>query len=423
MGVRTKLLLAVLIISGFNYKLVEAQEPAVEKGIDTSFVVVVMNKPDTVISSTDTSGIVDFHPQDSPQETGFLITTQDGKSQLLFRGSIRMNGAIDLNGLQNKENFQTLDIPVGDKNISETRFFLSARQTRFGMEAQKETNGGPIAMRIEGDFFGKENSLRLRHAYGSFRDYLVGQTWSVFGDPLALPWTVDFEGPNSSVLERTVQMRYSSTFGNKYRFTASLEAPSVDLIVPDSVQAAYQSIPDVIARIRKSGNNGHIQFAALIRNINVKTALGNKENLIGYGFLLSGRYNINAKNHLLMQFVNGQGIARYITALTGRGLDIVYNSANDEFETLNVYGGFISYGINWADHLFSYFTPGITGAINKPYQPDNAFRFSGYFSANIFWDIIEGLRFGGEYSYGSRINKNGEWGGANRFSFIVYYDF
>lgn len=98
---------------------------------DTSLLVVVMEVPDTVITKSDTTGIVDYHPQDSPLKTGFLITTSDGSAQLRFRGSIRMNGILDLNGLQNRENFQTLDIPVGDENVNEARFYLSARQTRF----------------------------------------------------------------------------------------------------------------------------------------------------------------------------------------------------------------------------------------------------------------------------------------------------
>lgn len=193
-------------------------------------------------------------------------------------------------------------------------------------------------------FFGDGNTFRLRHAYGSYNDYLVGQTWSVFGDPLSLPWTVDFEGPNSSVLERAVQICYSTTLMGKYRFTASLEEPSIELVGPDSVENAFQSIPDVVSRFRWNHNRGgHTQIAGVFRNINTKTSQGNANTLFAYGFLFSGKSNFTRRTHLLYQLVAGNGIARDITSLTGRGLDVVYNPIKDSFETLPVYGGYISF--------------------------------------------------------------------------------
>jgi hypothetical protein len=86
-------------------------------------------------------------------------------------------------------------------------------------------------------------------------------------------------------------------------------------------------------------------------------------------------------------------------------------------------GGFFSYGIDWTDNLDSYFTAGITNILNKSYQPDETFNYSNYLSGNLFWNTKYGTRAGVEYSYGTRVNKNGEKGDANRISFIFYYDF
>lgn len=389
---------------------------------DTSFKQ-LMYVPDTIIVKKDTSETVDQHVQDGPKDIGFKLYSDGGESNLRLYGSIRANGIYDLNGLQDKENFQTFDIPVGDKNVIEPRFYLSARQTRFGMEASQNRPNGSLSMKIEGDFFAENNALRLRHAYGTYGRFLIGQTWSAFGDNRSIPWTVDFEGPNSSVVERTVQVRYRTLLREKYNVTISMEAPTAEIDAPDSVNVAYQSIPDVVASILFEINEGHVKLTGVFRNINVKNTEGHKNNLYGQGFLISGKRRLSTKTEFLSQLVFGRGIARYITSLSGRNLDVLYNEQADRFETLTVYGGYFSIGHQWKEGVYSYFTPGFTGVVNKSYQPDDAFRFSGYFSGNVFWDVTEGVRVGAEYTWGSRINKGGESGMANRISFIVYYNF
>lgn len=91
----------------------------------------------------------DVHPQDSPEDRGFLITSKDGLSRLKIIGSIRLSGGFDLNGLQSKNTFSTYDIPVGDENIDEVRYFMSVNQTRMGIEASRETKVGEVFMRID----------------------------------------------------------------------------------------------------------------------------------------------------------------------------------------------------------------------------------------------------------------------------------
>lgn len=177
----------------------------------------------------DTTQIQEAHPQDSPERRGFLIVTGNGKSSLRIRGSLRVNGDYDFRGLQSAENFNTFEIPVGAANTADPRFFMKARQTRLGLEVTSDTDVGGLFLRVETDFLGENNALRLRHAFGSVGRFLVGQTWSTFGDLASLPLTVDLDGPNSSVAVRTVQVRYSvETDG--YRFSVAAEAPGPEVV-------------------------------------------------------------------------------------------------------------------------------------------------------------------------------------------------
>ena len=64
---------------------------------------------------------------------------------------------------------------------------------------------------------------------------LLGQTWSVFADPSSIPNTVDLDGPNSSVSERTIQLRFQPPQA-KYNWAAAIEAPDPDISSSDSTQ-------------------------------------------------------------------------------------------------------------------------------------------------------------------------------------------
>ena len=177
-----------------------AQEDTVEVArIDTLAIV------DSLQAATDT---VMVHPQDSPDSTGFVFATPDGKGSFRLRASIRLNGAWDFAGLRSTDVFDTYQIPVGtSEQFDQARFFMQATQSRFAFELNRETGKGIAFGRIETDFRGSGSSLRLRHAYGELWRFLAGQTWSTFTDVSALPVTVDLEGPPSSNSVRTPQVR------------------------------------------------------------------------------------------------------------------------------------------------------------------------------------------------------------------------
>jgi hypothetical protein len=420
----------ILIILFFNlmlFSLLWAQEDSTTVVEDTTLIV-TEERPDTLMVTMDSLDVEDIHPQDSPEHRGFIIRSDDNRSELRLRGSVRLHGVFDLNGLQNQNLFQVYDIPVGDANKTEPRFSMSANQTRIGIEALRWTTLGDAFMRIEGDFLEEGNSgnlFRLRHAFGRINHFLGGLTWSTFGDVASLPQTVDLDGPPSSVSERTVQIRYFKDVTNDLRWAVSAESPKPDIETPDSLllEPAFQSFPDLVGRVRKFGDWGHTQLAIIVRSISVKDENNNTEYLAGAGGLLSGKMILTPENEIFFQVVYGSAIARLVGGLTGRGLDVIYNPITGKFETITTMGGFLSFAHHWKENLSSNLTIGVINIRNKDFQPDDAFSFSGYGSLNLFWQATLGSRLGLEYSYGRRQNKNGDSGDANRLAFIVYYDF
>ncbi len=405
-------------------------EPAPPESVavqDTTALVVVAQSADTMTVTADSVGAREAHPQDSPVDRGFLIRTADGSAELRIRGSVRLNGIIDFNGLQSQSTFNTYDIPVGDANIDQLRYQMNASQTRLAVEATRKADKSDIFVKVETDFLGTSNNLRIRHAYASLYHFLFGQTWSTFADVTAIPLTVDLDGPNGSVSERTVQIRYSGDFTQGLSWDVSIESPSIGATIPDSITwgPTFQSFPDFIGRVRDWGDWGHVQVAGVLRSIASTSAAGGKTSKVGYGVLLSGRIVLGGSipHRIMFQVVGGRAISRYIGTLSKKGLDLVFNPVTGEIDLVDSFGGYLSYARQWTPRLLSYFTVGFVRIRNVEEQPDNAFRFSRYVSGNIFWNAAPGTRVGLEYSWGLRVNKDMEQGVANRISFILIYDF
>ncbi len=378
---------------------------------------------DTSVIVSDTNEIVEYHPQDMGEERGFFIFTRNNLANMRIMGSIRLNGAYDFKGLQDKDNFQILDIPVEKSPNTDPRFFMQANQSRLGLEMERQTLKGFSKLRIEGDFRGNDNAFRLRQAFGSYNNILFGQTWSNFGDVSSIPLTVDFEGPNGAVEERTIQIRLRGKIKKNYSYHISLESPRVDFGFADTIAKSYQNIPDITGSLVNSGDWGHGKVAFLYRNIWARFMNETKETLHGMGVFVGSKVIINDRQQILLQMYAGNGIARYIGSLTGRGMDVVYNPESHILELLSTSGGFIAYTYYWNEQLFSNLTLGGTMISNKTYQPATAFKQSYYSSINLFYDLSSFTRMGIEATYGARINKDEQFGNAVRVSAIAYLTF
>jgi len=374
----------------------------------------------------DTTYLADVHPQDISDKAGYIIENLGKWGALRIYGSMRLNGAYDLNGLINTNGFSTYDIPVGEDAIDQGRFFMAPYQSRLGIEVTRSGLLNNFRVKIETDFLGANNGLRIRHAFVETGNFVIGQTWSTFTDVNSVPQTVDVDGPNSSVQLRTVRIRYADRLlQSKLRYIVSLEAPSPDLILADSLsdRVPAQFLPDIAGQLTRNFDFGYLSFSTIIRGITVKDSSGSSEQILGYGFLLAGVYNLDLKNKFLFQGVYGAAISRFITALNGKGIDLVYNPNTELFEATKTFGLLISYTHDWRSDISSAFTLGMVGIINKDFEPADAFSQSWYYSGNVFWNALMGVRLGLEIAQGRRINEDGNFGRATRVGFIFYADF
>ena len=401
-----------------------AQEPV---RADTTTLVSdsLVGRPDTV--GADTTHKREVSAQDSPEDRGLVIRTEDRELQLRILGSIRVFGSYDFEGLPRADAFSPLEIAVPNADGVD-RFYMDARQTRVGFEAtwRKPNSAHWLFARIEADFAGTGNTFRLRHAYIRIDDnrLVLGQTWTAFTDITAVPLTVDLDGPASSITQRSVQVRYAHDIAQGLTLAGSIESPSVDVLsAQGSGDASYQSIPDVIGQVRYARTGLRVQGAAVLRMLSAEVDPESRERVVGSGIMGSVLWQPRPGRTFTAQVVSGRGISRYITGLSGRGLDLVLDPVENSFVAPRVRGAYVSYSFNPRPLVTLNAILGGLWAPAEDFYPPDAYHRGGTLALNTFFPFFSGTLVGFEGVYGWRRNLDGQTGSAFRLQARATYDF
>lgn len=347
--------------------------------------------------------------------------TSEEETQFTIYGFGRTNFVWDDQNLGRTDLFVPANINV---NATKTaNFFIGAKQSRIGFDVTHTLAGETLSIKIEGDFHNDASDatgiFRMRHAYANYKYVLVGMAWSNFFDEEVNPTSVDFEGPNSSTLSRTPQIRFS-TYQSKNVFSLSLENPIENLTVGGPITVLPERFPDVIAAYRVNGDFGFVKAAALLRELRYES--DEARSLAGYGLTVMTALHVGEKDKLKFQGVMGTGVSKYIQGASGLGYDAIYNGTN-ELEALQIFGTNISYQHYWKDHMHSSLTSGWLSVEDNSNLGNNDYKSGYYGSVNLFWDVVKNLTFGGEMIVGGRMNFDENKGSAVRLQMNATYKF
>lgn len=372
----------------------------------------------------DTTKIIEDAALDIGQDRGLFIVTPDGQLQLRILGSVRFLLVYDDLDLPSKNSLNTYQIPVGDENQRIPNYYNGLDQSRLGFEVTRKTNNGNVFIRLETDFAGI-GGYRIRHAYGQYNKYLVGQTWSLFSQITSLPATVGFGGPTGAISVRTPQIRYTmKNILPASTLSLGLEYFKPDFFIPDSVAVkTFQVIPDITARIEKPVNWGYLQLSAIMPMLSGRTEEGKFVLRPGWGVSFSAVIDSWADGKWYFQAAGGRAIARFFGDLSGQGLDLMINPETQKSVMPLTFGGYITYEHHWNPKVFSNFTYSTLYLEKEDFAPDDTYYRGNNLRLNTFWSIVEGARIGGEYIHAFRKNKGDQKGSANRVNLLFYYDF
>lgn len=321
-------------------------------------------------------------------------------------------------------------IPVGGEG---TDAYLDShvKFSRLWFDASTELDSGDkLGARFELDFFGgslgntaatNTYGTTVRHAYLTWNNLLVGQTWSNFMDTAALLDSVDFVGPTDAVVfVRQPQIRY--THGP---FTISLENPETT-VQPfgggTRVISGDNSVPDLIARYTSKGDRGHFSVAGMARQLKHEPVAGSADSTTGFAATVSGLVKLGERTDFRYQATGGEGFGRYIGLATVQ--QDVMADANGNIDAL---GGWATYaGLRHA------FNPQLRGNLYYARsQWDNNTDLTGLgvtrrvhsAHANLIWSPVPKLDLGIEAIWGERTLESGTDGELVRLHTLARYTF
>ena len=348
---------------------------------------------------------------------------------LRIGGFVQMNVVQSLAALGSQNRFIVGTIPTRGAGTDDPEAALTVQNSRLNFELRESTRFGQLRAFTEGDFVGEGDTFRLRHAFGQFRDFLIGKTWSTFMDTQNAPEEVDFEGVNGRIIVRQPQVRWFPEIGTDWNLELSLEDPAPQITGGTGVS----QIPDLIASVRRSvpflDNSWSVKSSVLIRTLRARWDIDpdDKKEELGWGISVSaGRpfQRWDPRDRIAFQLSYGEGYGRYVGDLgTVGGQDGVFDDNTGELNLLPVFATYMTFQKWWSDRLRSNFTASFVDIDNFDFQPDEAYSSTARLSANLFWSPVSRIDLGAEILWGQRKDKDGATGDASQIQFSAQYRF
>lgn len=375
----------------------------------------------------------------APKTPSFAFMSKNQKYMMGIGGYVKGTVSMDFNGSINNPAYFTTSLISTNPNPGNDKLLqINANQTTLfynlvSLADSKAKFGAYVNM----NFAGENNTPQIQDAYVTYGGLLLGRTTSIFTDEAAIPPTIDSEGPNGLTYKTNNVINYRSHWGNKKRFSTGigLEMPSTDFRVSKGQSITNQYIPDIPSYIQYAwgkGNNSHVRLSSIIRNVNYRNNIQEKNNIIStYACQLSGLVTVKDKLVVYYQFAYGTGITTYIQDVSGLKLDFLPNKVVDiqdkkagkleHVNSMSYYAG-LQYNFNHRTFMSCTFSQ-VDIDIPDNYDDTSLYKEGYYLATNFFWYAKPNVQFGAEYLYGKRVDQNDKWGQANRIQVMLQYNF
>jgi hypothetical protein len=346
-------------------------------------------------------------------------------------GFVKMNIVENISPIASKDRFIVGTIPVPQQS-ARPEASITVDQSRLNFDLREQTSFGPLRAFIEGDFAGTNTAFRLRHAFGQYKSFLAGQTWTTFMDNEASPEELDFEGINGRINVRQPEIRYFPKIGTKMNLLMALENPDPQITGGTGIS----QWPDFVASIRRTWFDlFHLKTALLVRNIEATWDQSPdpdnpiEDSVIGWGLTFSGTTPVpwwDQRDNFMYQVNYGDGYGRYINDLgtigeqTGDGFDAIFDP-NGQLDGFKVLAYYVALQKWWSDAFRSNFNLSYVDVRNFGYQVADSYNNTWRTSGNVIWSPTARVDIGGEILWGQRRNHDDQKADAVQFQFSAKY--
>lgn len=291
---------------------------------------------------------------------------------------------------------------------------LTAQTSRFGFETSTPTGAGPFTTKLEMDFYAycgaecNRNRLRVRHAYGQYGGWLIGQTWSTFMDLDDIPETVDFNGPIGTPFSRRTMIRYAYALPEVATFTFALEDPT------DGAR-----LPNLVARVDKTFDWGAVNARVMFHEKRGDTDTGSASRR-STAFGVGGSFKLSSQDLLVGQYTRADGDTDALYGSNGFTIDADNKIVLDKNQGL---------ALGWTRTFDTQLRGTIGFGMNRGKLPSTIDGYGDYNRTlrqahfNLIYSPIKGVELGAEYIYGLRKTFDDQKGTLSRLDLMGRYAF
>ncbi|MGO1159817.1 DcaP family trimeric outer membrane transporter [Acinetobacter lwoffii] len=382
------------------------------------------------------TAVVTAHVAATPAPASKPVMKIASGAEFNLYGNIRADASYQAEGGSAARMYNQINaVPLEGVGERSDEFKSTLAATRLGMDFKAPVGAGDKALsgKVEVDFLGGASfdNLRIRHAYISYANWLIGQTWSNFAVPDYIPETVDALVYAGGSIKRTPQVRYTSTISPETNLVFAVEDPK-----DATITGIKQRLPALTARLNhKFADNLTVSARAMGNEKRV-----NEDEKMAWGVGLGAKYDIVPGTTLKADYYHVKGDSSFVSyANTG-----VITAANgdllqSEFDSILVgltqqfndkLRGTLGYGYmnfsNDQDYVNALIASTPADATQSNATKANKDLWQAW--ANVFYSPTKPLSFGLEYVYGERealgAATNGSTKGEdNRINAVAIYNF
>lgn len=361
-------------------------------------------------------------PTETPGSSGAPIAASPPDGSFLVPGSgtsLRIYGMAEAHAVHDFRQSSSPDVftdlsfqPLNKLGSPKGKTQFTAETSRIGFDTSTPMPGGPLQTKIETDFYSygtdERNRLRLRQAYGTYGNWLIGKTWSTFMDLDDLPETVDFNGPIGAPFSRRTMVRYSigdAKAGYKFSFAAEDPADQFD------GGSTGERTPQLVARVDKE-----FDWGAINARVMTHTKRSATQTERGYGAAVGGRYKLSSKDTLMAQYTRVDGDIDQLYGSNGYAI----NPETGRITFDNNQGLVLGYARVFSDSLRGNVAAGFNRGKTTQAIDNRTLR---ELFVNLIYAPIAKVELGGELIYGRRKTFDASIGSLLRLDLMARYSF
>lgn len=354
----------------------------------------------------------------SAAKNSALSLSTKGGAELKLYGNVRADGSYQIEGGPGSSPYnQIANVALEGEPGYKDRLKTTLAATRLGLDFAAPVNDAKLTAKVEVDFLGANDNLRIRHAYLSYNDWLVGQTWSNFAPPDYIPETVDAMTYAGGAIKRTPQVRYTHKFSPETNVVVAVEDPK------DA--SSTMRLPALTTRLNHQVlDNMQVGLRGMVNEKRTDA-----DTTTAWGVGLGTKLDITPSTTLKADYYHVKGDSSFVLSSNqGFAQDNNKNIVDEnEFDSIIVgitqkfneqWRGTLGYGYMKSDDNDNYLSYA-TGNLNKELWQT---------WANLFYSPVKPVSFGLEYTMGERKTfetpqQGSRTGDDQRVNMMAIYNF